>query len=142
MGVCRRTSFCDLKFKDVINICDGRRLGRVIDVIIDIPSGRVRGLVVPGERGFNLFRAPEDVFIAWRNILRIGEDVVLVEITLVKSKQSAAECKREKGGRGFKGGAIPVSAAVSEDEDDEDDDDDGDDGDSVKPRIMKYMDDE
>ena len=49
-------SFCDLKKKEVINIADGKRLGRTIDVVFAVPSGRVCGIVVPGDNNFRLFK--------------------------------------------------------------------------------------
>ena len=75
-------TFCELKCKDVINIIDGRRLGRIIDMVFNANRGTICGIVVPGERTFHFFRPSEDIFIPWCNILRIGEDVILVEIML------------------------------------------------------------
>ena len=39
--------FSDLQEKEVINICDGRRLGFVGDLELDIPSGKIRTLIIP-----------------------------------------------------------------------------------------------
>ena len=41
--------FSDLQEKEVINICDGRRLGFVGDLELDIPSGKIRTLIIPVE---------------------------------------------------------------------------------------------
>ena len=38
----------ELRYKEVINICDGSRLGYVGDVEVLLPEGRVTALVVPG----------------------------------------------------------------------------------------------
>ena len=38
----------ELRYKEVINICDGCRLGFVGDVEVLIPEGRVTALIVPG----------------------------------------------------------------------------------------------
>jgi YlmC/YmxH family sporulation protein len=78
MAICDAT-FTELRQKDVINICDCRKLGRICDIVIDLRTGKVRGIVLPG-KGFNIFRQPQDIFIPWKNILRIGGDVILVEI--------------------------------------------------------------
>ncbi|HHV07124.1 MAG TPA: YlmC/YmxH family sporulation protein [Firmicutes bacterium] len=73
-----RTS--ELRTREVINISDGRKLGSVIDVDIDLESGRLRAIVVPGPRGmFSMFGRNEDVVIPWDKIKRIGQDVILVE---------------------------------------------------------------
>lgn len=72
-------TFCDLRRKEVINIADGSRLGRPIDIVFNIRTGKICGIIVPGEANLRLFRPCDDLFIPWQNILRIGEDVVLIE---------------------------------------------------------------
>ncbi len=73
-----RTS--ELRTREVINISDGRKLGAVVDVDIDLESGRLRAIVVPGQRGmFSIFGRNEDIVIPWDKIKRIGQDVILVE---------------------------------------------------------------
>ena len=72
-----RTS--ELRTREV-NISDGRKLGAVVDVDIDLESGRLRAIVVPGPRGmFSIFGRNEDIVIPWDKIKRIGQDVILVE---------------------------------------------------------------
>lgn len=78
MAICD-TTFNELRIKDVVNVCDCKKLGRVIDVVVDLKTGRVKGLILPGCKGFGIFRHPEDIFIPWKNIVRIGNDVILVE---------------------------------------------------------------
>ena len=43
----------DFKHKEVINICDGKRLGYVQDVCADLESGTITSIIVPG--GTNKF---------------------------------------------------------------------------------------
>lgn len=75
-------SFCDLRAKEVINVCDGRRMGNIIDIIIDCNCAVVRGIVVPYDKGFfNFFKSNQDIFIPWHRICKIGKDVILVELT-------------------------------------------------------------
>lgn len=75
------TSFLELRCKHVINVTDGRSLGHIVDVIIDIRTSRVLGLVVPGYKGFfNMFKNTDDIFIPYCNICKIGEDTILVEL--------------------------------------------------------------
>ncbi len=85
------TSFLELKQKEVVNLCDGKRLGKVCDVVFTYPEGRVQGIVAPGGRGFRWGKA--DLFIDLKNVTKIGVDVVLVEIRSAPSKQ---EKKRGK----------------------------------------------
>lgn len=71
----------ELQAKDVVNIGDGRRLGMVADLDIDLDNGMVRAIVVPGSgRFFGLFGATPDYVIPWNQIVKIGTDVVLVEL--------------------------------------------------------------
>ena len=45
-----RTTFSDLKCKEVINVCDGGRLGCVTDLELDLCTGTILSIIVPGER--------------------------------------------------------------------------------------------
>lgn len=72
----------DLQLKEVINVCTGLRMGFVCDVIINTSSGQVLALVVPGPcKFFGLFGRDDDYIIPWECIRRIGDDIILVEIT-------------------------------------------------------------
>jgi YlmC/YmxH family sporulation protein len=75
------TSFLELRCKEVINVVDGRRLGHIIDIIIELNSGRVLGFIVPGDRSFwNVFKSGQELFIPFSQVCKIGEDSILVEI--------------------------------------------------------------
>lgn len=71
-------SFSELRTKEVVNTQDGRRLGRVCDVALCYPENRWLGIIVPGSRGFGKKRS--DLFIDLRSIVKIGEDVILVNV--------------------------------------------------------------
>lgn len=74
--------YSELKQKEVINICDGRKLGCIVDLVIECESGSVAAIVVPG--AFNIaavFRSePTGVVIPWHAIVKIGDDAVLVQV--------------------------------------------------------------
>ena len=40
--------FTELQCKEVICVSDGRRLGFVTDVLIELPEGKICAIVVPG----------------------------------------------------------------------------------------------
>ena len=72
--------FTLMRHKEVINICDGCRLGYVGDVEIRVPEGSVKGIVVFGPcRFFGLFGRGEDFYIPWECIQRIGDDIILID---------------------------------------------------------------
>lgn len=71
----------DFRFKEVVNVNNGERLGFVSDALIDISEGRVLALIVPGRsRFFGLFGREMDYVFPWESIKRIGNDIVLVEV--------------------------------------------------------------
>lgn len=73
-------SYTELRSKEVVNVNSGARMGKIIDMIIDTSGKNVLGVVVPGVR--KIFRASEDIFIPWRNITKIGSDVILVALDI------------------------------------------------------------
>jgi len=73
-------SFCELRCKQVVNVIDGKVLGRICDVVFSRGSARVLGFVVPGDNLMHIFKKKSDVFIPFDNICKIGQDVVLVEL--------------------------------------------------------------
>ena len=60
--------FSHLRRKEVINICDGRRLGFVGDLELKVPEGEVKALIVFGPcRFFGLFGRGEEFYIPWES---------------------------------------------------------------------------
>ena len=71
----------DLQCKEVICVSDGRRLGFVSDVQIEVPEGNVCAIVVPGSsRHLGVLGCREEYIIPWSSIRRIGPDIILVEV--------------------------------------------------------------
>ena len=81
----RTLSFNDLKCKEVINVCDGRRLGFVCNVEFEVPCGQILSISVPGENKSFCFGRCEEIKIPWCNIERIGEDTVIVKADFIES---------------------------------------------------------
>ena len=73
--------FSELRCKEVICVADGRRLGFVSDVQLQIPEGIIKCIIVPGPcRFLGLFGRRDDYVIPWCSIQRIGPDIILVDI--------------------------------------------------------------
>ena len=68
----------DLQDKDIVNISDGKKIGSIIDVNID-EEGSMKSLVVE-ESKFTLFNNKNEMEVLWKQIEKIGEDVILVKI--------------------------------------------------------------
>ncbi len=84
----------ELKCREVINICDGCRVGFVSDVEFDCTGGNVIALVVPGKlKFFGLFGREDDFVIPWGCIRRIGNDIILVEVELEKIR---VPCRKKR----------------------------------------------
>ena len=80
-GLIMSMRFTELQCKEVICITDGRRLGFVSDVRVEVPSGEVCAILVPGPcRFLGLVGHKEDFLIPWNCIKRIGPDIILVDI--------------------------------------------------------------
>lgn len=77
----RVVKISDFQTKEVVNILDGKRLGQISDLEIDLRHGRIEAIVIPGPGKFlGFFSSGNDYVVPWRNIVKIGKDVVLVRL--------------------------------------------------------------
>lgn len=73
----------DLREKEVINVRDGTRLGLISDIEVNLEKGTVEAIMLPGPgRILGIFGKNLDYVIKWENIVRIGSDVILVDLNL------------------------------------------------------------
>lgn len=71
----------DLREKEVINVRDGTRIGYISDLEVNLEKGTIEAIVLPGPgRILGLFGKNQDYVIRWQNIVRIGSDVILVDL--------------------------------------------------------------
>ena len=76
-----------LQCKEVINTCDGARLGFVGDVEIDVEGGKVVALVIPPPWSLRcLFRPGDEQVVLWEDVERVGDDIILVRRTKPRPK--------------------------------------------------------
>lgn len=76
----------EFQIKDVVNISDGKRLGQIGDIEINLTTGKIEAIVISKSgRVLGLFGKDDDVVIPWSNIIKIGEDVILVRTNKLQS---------------------------------------------------------
>ena len=92
----------DMHEKEVINLCDGAKLGNVCDVEIDTCTGCLVSVIIFGRsKCFGLLGREEDIKICWDEIKVIGDDTILVR------------ADRGAGAGGNRAGGVhPVCAGV------------------------------
>ena len=71
-------NYTELKKKSVVNIMDGRCLGKITDMVVSFPDGKVTGIIVPGKK--NAFFCGNELIISPQCIERIGDDAILVRL--------------------------------------------------------------
>lgn len=92
-------TFCQLREREVVNIADGKRLGRIIDMGFNC-QGKILGIILPANRKFfKNITNNDNIFVPWRQVLKIGDDVILVELP---------PCGPNNGNGGFQGPGFPA----------------------------------
>lgn len=72
----------ELQSKDIVSIKDGKMIGNIIDVVLDM-NGNLEALIVQKSKFIsNLFSNRDEFSVKWNQIKKIGEDVILVDITI------------------------------------------------------------
>ena len=70
----------DLQNKNVINLIDGKNIGSIIDLEIN-EDGNAIGLIVEKYKFLiSSFSSKKEMLIKWKQIKKIGEDVILVDV--------------------------------------------------------------
>lgn len=81
----------EFQSKDVVNVFDGKKLGNIGDIDIDVITGKIQAIVI-GKQGkmLGLLRKEDEVTIPWRQIVKIGEDVILVRMQISETSINPA----------------------------------------------------
>ena len=71
----------DLQLKEIVDISSGKRLGSIIDVIVD-NKGFISKIMLDNKktRGKIFSAYKEDIWIEWKNIIKLGDDIILVDV--------------------------------------------------------------
>ncbi len=68
----------DLQSKNIVNIYDGKNIGSIIDANV-LDNGSIESLVIEENKKILAFSKNSDIIIHWKDIKKIGEDVILVD---------------------------------------------------------------
>ena len=66
----------ELQLKEIINISNGKRIGVIVDVIVEA-NGQIQKLVLEEKRGRKFTK--EEYEISWNQIVKIGDDIILID---------------------------------------------------------------
>ena len=77
----KRCSTKDLRKLEIINLCDGTRLGCASDFEFDCEDAKILALVIAGSDGIFGVGREDDIIIPWHKIECFGEDTILVRVT-------------------------------------------------------------
>ena len=77
----KRCSTAELRELEIINLCDGTRLGYACDFEFDREDARILALVIGAGGGFFGFGKGDELVSPWEKIECIGEDTILVRLT-------------------------------------------------------------
>lgn len=66
----------ELQLKEIVNISNGKRIGTIVDVIVD-EHGSIKNLVLEEKRGRKFTH--EEYNISWNQIVKIGDDIILID---------------------------------------------------------------
>lgn len=92
-----KSRIADLRCKEIINVTDGSRFGYVGDVEVDLDTGQICALVVPGRlRLFGLLGREEDRIFPWESVRRFGEDIILVESGALRAGREERRRNRQE----------------------------------------------
>ena len=70
----------ELQGKDIINVNDGKLIGKIIDLSLT-DSGVLEDLIIEKSKFFvSMFSSKNEVRVNWKQIKKIGDDVILVEL--------------------------------------------------------------
>lgn len=72
----------ELQQKDVVNVANGKRLGNIGDIDINLTTGQIEAIIIIGVgKVLGLFgRTTDEMIIPWRDIVKVGADVILVRL--------------------------------------------------------------
>lgn len=68
----------ELQSKKIVDITSGSNVGNIIDVLIS-DEGKIDALIIDYGKSFFSLNRESDTRIEWKQIIKIGEDVILIK---------------------------------------------------------------
>lgn len=66
--------------RQVVNIADGKCLGNLKDIELNLWTGSIEALILPSPNGFwHRLQHTGELIITWDKVVRIGVDVILID---------------------------------------------------------------
>ena len=74
------TNSMTLMERQVVNIADGKCLGNLKDIELNLWTGSIEALILPALNGFwHRLQNAGELVIGWEKVVRIGVDVILID---------------------------------------------------------------
>ena len=92
----RTITYQELKKKDVVNIDNGKNLGKITDLVLSENNFQILKIIVPGKK--NGFLNCETFEISTKDVKKIGDDAILVSFKKLEHnpceppRQEVGEC--------------------------------------------------
>ena len=96
-----RITFTELCHKDVINICNGARLGTISELEFDSCTGQICSLILSKCGSFLSFKRDLRIQLPWNRLECIGDDAILVKLSstdiecLTQASYDKKNCTRD-----------------------------------------------
>ena len=68
----------ELQTFDVVNVIDGDKLGRIIDLEINYDTGKILSFTVSPNTFVSFFMKNKNIVIPWENVVKVGTEVIIV----------------------------------------------------------------
>lgn len=71
----------DLQRKDIVNVVNGSRLGKIVDIDVT-KEGNINSLIVEPAKLIRKISYGGEISITFKQIVTIGSDVILVDLSI------------------------------------------------------------
>ena len=92
----REITTADLFCMEVINLCDGGKLGYPNALEICADDGKVTALIIPRDCGLFSFGKSEHYRIPWCRVECLGEDAILVKLSAAELSNCLSRASGKK----------------------------------------------